>query len=260
MIKKLLVLSLLCFCFSPSFAQGKKIIGAGGRNSSLTGVVTHQTAETLRRTSYTPGVQFARIINLPDGPLVKLGGSVDNGPAVLAARLLSGAENYRRINAGWNAFPIYLPLALNTEEKSFYRGLRLNSLKAVKNILENGIQVDEVSKETGKRIYFSGYLRRAVVFCTNGKEENLLPTIVRFEVPTWTTVYEHKLLSGYKDYIVHNDIRARYILDVMIFLEVDGKPDWYKVTLENDELVFTRAPSRMFTDEELIRHEFGSRL
>ena len=158
--------------------------------------------------------------------------------------------------------PLYLPLVLNSEERAFYRGLHLNNLEAVKNILENGIELNEVSeetaRETGPKIYFSGYPRRVVRFSTKDDDaHNWLPTVIRFELPSWYTVYEHKLLGGYKDYIVRQNIPARYVMDVMVFLEVNGKPDWYKATLENGELVFTPAPSRVFTDDELIIHKFG---
>ena len=246
-MQNLLTLLLVCCCFSPAFAQG----GCWGRAlaKGTKGVVNASAVErgALRATSSFS--QHIQITNLPGEPLVKLGGAVENTSAVLPARMLTGAE-YRRItnadNDDWST-PLYLPLALNTAQRAFYRGLSLNNLDAVKNILNNGLRVREVSRETENKIYFSGYARRAMQFSVraSGDEENLLPTMVQFNVPTYADVHVHKLLGGLKDYIVHNDIRS--IMDVMVFLEVDGKADWYKATLEDGKLVFTPVPSRMFT-------------
>ena len=260
-MRNLLTLLLVCCCLSPAFAQGNFWRGlthwtrpAAFETNIKSAVLRTEAALKL------PVTPHIRITNLPGEPLVKLGGAADNAPAVLSARMLSGAE-YRHLtnadNDDWST-PLYLPLTLNTEERSFYRGFNLNNLQAVKNILENGIEIDKVSEKTEEKIYFSGYARRAMQFSVrgDGDEYNLLPTMVRFNVPTWTNVYIHKLLCGLKDYIVHNNIRVGNIRDVMVFLEVNGKPGWYKVTLENGELIFTPAPSRVFEEKELIIHEF----
>ena len=262
-MKKLLVLGLLCLCISPSYAQ--KNFWRGVTHWKKPAAFETNIKSAVSRTEAAlklPVAPHIRITNMPGQPMVKLGGAVDNMPKVLSARMLTGAECDNAIRVGYTEWlsPLYLPLALNSEERAFYRGLHLNNLEAVKNILENGIELNEVSEETasetGPKIYFSGYPRRVVRFSTKDDDaHNLLPTIIRFELPSWYTVYEHKLLGGYKDYITRQNIPARYVMDAMVFLEVDGKPDWYKVTLENGELVFTPAPSRVFTEKELITHK-----
>ncbi|MBR4356054.1 MAG: hypothetical protein IKP96_05785 [Elusimicrobiaceae bacterium] len=272
MIKKLLVLGLMISCFSPSFAQGKKIIEAGRSGSSLTEAVTRQTAQTLKRTSHTPGVQFARIINLPDGPLVKLGGSVDNGPAVLAARMLRGADSYYILRpctaSGAYTGEVFLPQDILKNEKSFYRGMRLEKIDDLKNLLINGLEIDKTHYRG--EIFTSLDASVPLWYATMGNEHRL---IVLIKIPVTESLrsyapeawpiedrYAPRRSQRGDEVFFRRDVPIRFISDVWIFWEVDGKPDWYKVTLENDELVFTRAPSRMFTDVELIRHEFGSRL
>lgn len=257
MMKKLLILSLFCFCVCPSYAQ-KNFWRGVTHFKKPAAFETNIKAAVLRTEAALklPGSPHIRIANLPGEPTVKLGGNVDNLPKLLSARMLSGKESYKGIKK--NDTDIYLPVDLNTENPSFYKGLHLYDLKSIQNIFENGIEIDRVSDGMGYKIYFSGYVGRTISFSTNNDDENaLLPTIIRFELPTWLDVYVHKRVWGPEDYIVHNDIRARYITDVMVFLEVNGKPDWYKVSLENDELIFTPAPSRVFTDDELIIHKFG---
>uniref|UniRef100_UPI003D10B1A1 hypothetical protein n=1 Tax=Candidatus Avelusimicrobium caledoniensis TaxID=3416220 RepID=UPI003D10B1A1 len=97
-MRNLLTLLLVCCCFSPAFAQRNfwrglthwkkpaafntkiesSIFRARGRNVPLAG-------------------PHIRIANLPGEPLVKLGGTVDNAPAILSARLLDGEALYAGI-------------------------------------------------------------------------------------------------------------------------------------------------------------------
>lgn len=58
------------------------------------------------------------------------------------------------------------------------------------------------------------------------------------------------------DYFVMQDIPPSHFNHVMIFLKVNEKPGWYRVTLENGDLVFTEQTGLLFQTAELIEHEF----
>ncbi|MBO4675904.1 MAG: hypothetical protein J5601_07480, partial [Elusimicrobiaceae bacterium] len=219
-------------------------------------------ARTREKILPTP-VSHIQITNLPDKPLVKLGGTTKNTPAVLSARILSGDENYKRLYSreGWFP-PVYVPEALNTAEESVFRGLKLYNLASIQNILTNGLEYDRVATGMEDKIYFSGGVYRAAGYITWHKSKyspyNVIPTLVRLALPAdRSDIYAHSILWAFDYYYQVRNIPASYIQDVMVFLEVDGKPDWYKVTLEDGELIFTPAHSRVFEPAELIEHNIN---
>ena len=73
-LKKLLLLSLVCFCFSPAFAQGGKVVTAGA-NAARSGKVISEaiSAQVARQTlnqTAASAVRRAQITNMPGKTLV----------------------------------------------------------------------------------------------------------------------------------------------------------------------------------------------
>ncbi len=266
MIKKLLVLSLLIFCFSPTFAQWGKAAKAGAKAWRD---ATAATEAALRRqvAGQTVGVSKAmavQITNLPGQPLVKLGTALsslngqDNVPSVLPARMMSGTENHTVLFPKPRLFsPMYIPIALNTTQEVAYRGVTLYNLQSLQNILENGLEYDRVSPVMDNKIYFSGHIYRAAKFATQSDSPyGELPVLIKFALPeSRNDIYAHNYLYGLDYYFFVHNIGADYLLDVMVLLEVNGVPGWYKATLEEGNLVFTPTPSRIFDEKELIKHD-----
>lgn len=258
-MRNILTLLLVCCCFSPIYAQkGKVIKGALSGGSALTNAVTRQVA---KQTISVPQVRLAQITNMPGKPMVKLGVAVDNSAAVLPARMLTGEESIRLIWPNYDKKEgaldaIYLPSVLNTQEEVVYRGLILHSLQSVENILTKGFETNKVTIDPGK-IFFAGWLSRALIFATDDNVETGLPVLVKFIVSAdKENIYEQRWFFGLRrDYYLKEDVPASSLQDVLVFLEVNGKPDWYKATLKNGELIFTPAPSRIFADDELIEHK-----
>lgn len=258
-MKKLVVLSLLCLCVSPSYAQ--KDFWRGLTHWKKPAAFETNIKSAVSRTEAALkllGSPHIQITNLPGEPLVKLGGAVDNAPAILSARMLSKQESYKTIwpEQGFSS-PIYIPTTLNSEEEVMYRGMRLYQLTSVKYILEHGIKYTHVSKAMHDKIFFSGWVYRAADFATYASmEQEFLPTIIKFTVPPYRdNIYKRIDVWGFDYFYWGQDIPASNIQDVMVLFEVNGTPGWYKVTLENGELVFTPAPSRVFKKEEIIEHK-----
>ena len=202
--------------------------------------------------------QHIKITNLPGEPLVKLGGTVDDAPTVLSARMLAGADSWHFIRPtdaiGRYTEQTFLPKDILENKESFYRGMRLGKLDDIKNLLINGLEVNK-SNYSGE-IYASLQISIPLYYATMGSEN--LPVLI--QIPATETLrsyapeafptedrYAAKAFQTGEVCIFRRDIPAHFISNVWVFLEVNGKPDWYKVTLENDELVFVPAWGEMTT-------------
>ena len=262
-MKRFLTVILICGCISPVYAQKNFWRGLSG----LKGIKAPAAFETNIKSAVLraeaalklPVSPHIRIANLPGEPLVKLSGAADNVPAVSPARILSGKENFEKILLGTFGLNfVYVPTALNTGEEAVYRGLRLYDLESVKNILEHGLEYTRVSKQAEARIYFTSSLPRAVWFATRqfNSPESVIPVLVKFDIPDKNHVYARQsTLDESSDYYYFmRNIHASFIKDVMVFLEVNGKPGWYKATLKDGKLVLMPTPSEVFDAKHLIDH------
>ena len=77
MLKKLLLLSLVCFCFSPAFAQGGKLIKAGAdaarSGKVISEAISAQVARQVAQSQATAAsVRLAQITNMPGTPVIKM--------------------------------------------------------------------------------------------------------------------------------------------------------------------------------------------
>ena len=251
MMKKLWMLSLLCFCVCPAFAQRNFWRGLthfkkpAALETNIKSAVSR--TEAALKLPVTPHIQIA---NLPGEPLVKLGGTVDNAPAILSARMLVGADSWHFIRPtdaiGRYTEQTFLPKDILENKESFYRGMRLGKLDDIKNLLINGLEVNK-SNYSGE-IYASLQISIPLYYATMGSEN--LPVLI--QIPATETLrsyapeafptedrYAAKAFQTGEVCIFRRDIPAHFISNVWVFLEVNGKPDWYRVTLEDDALVFT---------------------
>ncbi|MBO4675903.1 MAG: hypothetical protein J5601_07475, partial [Elusimicrobiaceae bacterium] len=261
-MKKLLIALLICCCVSPLYAQrGRKFFP---RKKSVT-VSRVQAALARTREKTTPtNVSHIQIIDLPDKPLVKLGGATNNTPAVLSAQMLIGADSWILIHPidaiGRYTAQTFLPEDILENKESFYRGMRLGKLDEVKNLLVNGLELDKTNYSG--EIYASLQVSISLWYATIGNEN--LPVLI--QIPATETLRSYapeafptegkhapKAFRTGEVCVFRRDIPARFISNIWVFLEVNGEPGWYKVTLEDGELVFTPAPSRVFEREEIMK-------
>lgn len=279
-MKKLVLIFVMSACAFPACAQWRTLSGwtfwsgrtgwNGVRKSAasaprVAGNVENAVTRALVQVK-SPMATHIQITNLLDQPLVKLGTPlpVPEGMTVrrrspaLPARMLSGKESDKVLfpEEGRTLSALYAPIALNTEKKFFFRGLALYNLKSLQEILERGFEFAKVSPKYNGKIYFSGWLYRAALFVTEREptEKAVLPTLIRFTVPSKDPVYGSTYWTGLDYYFSYWNMPAGYIQDVMVLLDVGGKPGWYKVTLEDEKLVFTPAEGRLFRSYELIEH------
>ena len=276
-MKKLVLILIIGLCAFPARAQWRTLSGwSAWHGLKKSAAAAPRVAENVERgvtralaKTISPMATHIQITNLPGEPLVKLGTplpvpegmTVRRRFPVLPARMLSGKESDKVLfpEEGRTLSALYAPIALNTEKKFFFRGLVLYNLKSLQEILERGFEFAKVSPKYNGKIYFSGWLYRAALFVTEREptEKAVLPTLIRFTVPSKDPVYGSTYWTGLDYYFSYWNMPAGYIQDVMVLLDVGGKPGWYKVTLENGKLVFTPAEGRLFRSYERISHEIN---
>ena len=246
MMKKPVILIVGCLCVSPAFAQSGKWRGL---RRMVGPVMERQVLEKLARSvpfTPLPTISQIHVENLPDQPRVWLNAPLPEGENRIMTAKIPVADSY--------VFPkesqrIYLPLVFNTQEQVAYRGMDLSNFEEVKNILQVGLETAKVSPPM-PGMFFAGSVYKAALYATVPPRE-AITTIVQFKLPADLPVYE-----WIGNYYTTKDIPAEYIQHVMVFLEVEGKGNWYKATLENGELVLIWEPSRFFRRDKLVNHSF----
>ena len=148
----------------------------------------------------------------------------------------------------------YVPLALNTPQTAVYRGMSLPNLEALENIAKNGLELSKIQfrNATEYAIFTSNRLELALHYTRSlSDEKEALPVIVKIPV-----TQQCKPLGYNGHFVFVQDVPAKYISEIMVLLEMDGKPLWYKVVWQNDKMDLVPAPSKQFTAGELMIHYF----
>lgn len=249
--KRIILFATLILFLTPICLAQKK----GAVKAAVAGVkseqLTRQVAQKLLpAVPQATNVQLVQIINYAEKPFLRIQPTkkMNSSGKILPAQVVNG-ELFRQ-----EVFPApglrKLPNALNDSSPALYRGMNLQ-IKHIKNLLTNGL---ELEKSSFPQLYFSADIDIALA---SANEENfLLPVLVKVNVtPDLQVRYPPNLYED-DNYVFNQTIPAKYISDVMVFLEVDGDREWYKVTLEDDELLFNPASTQLFPKRELVKHRF----
>lgn len=259
MMKKLIFVLWLVLGISPAFAQGNKVVQTGAKLATSGDIALRVARQVekqaaLHAVSAVSGMQLAQIANLPGCPTVSVrrANPAPGGvTGVLPARIL----NYKELHSFLHhERQIYVPLSFAKSKTGLYRGMQLENLDDVKNLLINGM---EVSKTAKNAIFADSRLPVNMSYALpDPYEESSFPVLVRIKL-TKPFLKRNPPAHLNTQWIFPDDIPAAMLPDVMVFLEIGGEPGWYKVTLENGELVFTPAPSRVFNLSELADHKIN---
>ena len=264
MMKKLIFVLWLVLGISPAFAQGNKVVQTGAKLATSGDIALRVARQVekqaaLHAVSAVPGMQLAQIANLPGQPFIhiQLPKPVNTTARVLPARLLNGYDFYSELcpTPGLR----FLPQTFNNGSPSLFRGLALKDVGDLKNILTNGL---ELKKTAYSRLYFSTDIDMALSFSqaptlpSSQANEAFIPVVVKVEVTPQLKRRRFLYHDDWENYVSMRNVPSRFLSEVVAFLEVDGKPGWYKAVLENDELVLRPAPADIIQSEKLIIHEF----
>ncbi len=251
-MKKLVVLSLLCLCVCPSYAQKGKAVKAGVDAACGKGLTQTVTRQIARQTVSMPEVRLAKITNLPGQPTVnvRLPQVLSSETQFLSAKILKPSQLHKNISLV-ESLQLYMPDEFYGKEEAAYRGMRLENVDELKNLLANGLEIRHTAYDEG--IYAAKSPAVALSYAVPPLEVSIYESFMdgEFPIPVMTKIPLTKGLlqtnapGCSKGWLVFGkDLPKEMISDVMIFLEINGKPDWYKVTLEQGNITFTPAPSR----------------
>ena len=214
-----------------------------------------------------PQVRLAQITNLPGQPTVRLRlDSKMSFPTTLHGGVLYSDEVFNHTN--FIALgQLYVPRIFSTEKNVWYRGMSLSTLTDLENILTSGLEISKtrawVTSEAQEGIYITPYLPVALGYAVPAQYTRqeiseqktfffpsayrlgaaYLPTLVSIPIglidDTEKTIYS----MAVDEYAFPSDIPYSAISHIAVFLEINGKPDWYEAVIENNELVLEQMPS-----------------
>ncbi len=125
----------------------------------------------------------------------------------------------------------------------------IDNLKDIENILINGLEINRSYAYPGQ-IYATPLLRVALdyavppkYFLTKPGVKPEIPVVVKIRL-TPELLDKKASVSWGTERVFSKDIPADALADVMMFLEVDGKPGWYKAAWKDNALSLTSAVSK----------------
>ncbi len=230
-MKKIWMIFLMCLCITPAFAQ-----------SSLVKAVERAVF------SSKPLIQINRLMGNPTARLLSAAekGSVTAtlnipGTNLIPARTLEPDELRKVLTP---RFQTYVPSPFIQAENSVYRGMKLNELSELKKILEHGLKMNK-SLYAGK-IFASPTYEVAINYAIpriwdrwGDQQLTDLPVMVRI-----SSAGKNKPEPFAGQLVFRRDVPADQLADVMIFLEVNGTPGWYRATLNEGEVGLTEVASQ----------------
>ena len=257
-MNKLLLSLGLGLCVSAAFA-----LPGGNPAKGHKALRVGSTAVQRALTRAVLPVQTLRISNIPGRPAIHVGLQ-----APLAAhtqpvvRLVSRQKVYRMlfpknpVPDKMSAGKMFVPQGLLGPQKAVYRGMSLN-LAELKNLFVNGL---EPHKSIAHRKVYTAlaptialaYANPAGHYIAGREKKHDLPVLVKIPFTPQLQQYAGHMRQDIKNgnIVFDQDLPARCISAIWVFLEVNGRPDWYKAVWEQDELLLLPAPGELRTVAE----------
>ena len=213
--------------------------GADAANNGLAQQVGRQLTEQALHAAKVPNTVLAQISNLPGKPLVqvRMEAPLSTVMQMVPARVLPSIEVYKSISLVENR-QLYVPDAFTETRNVLYRGMRFAQLSDLENILLKGI---ELRRSAYSELYFayifSEAMRYALPYATTEEVCGDFPVVVKVPVTDQLPVSQTGVTAQ-----AYRDLSAEFISDVMVFLEINGRADWYKAIMENNKLVLISTP------------------
>lgn len=259
-MKKTLLALLWLLLVSPSFAQVEKVVKAGVRGATQSQLTLRvfQQAEKSALARSGQAITRGQVTNWVNRPSVQVlaPGNVMRGISagtVAASSVTMQVMDFKKTGqylfpAGRDRQVVYIPEAWKKEQApSWYRGLHLTRLADLKNILEHGMELDKTNHYGC--IFATSHVKIALGYSVAwGSLYPGLPVMVR--IPESPELPTAAAKPGSVDFMrkFNGNIAPSLIADVMVFLEVNGIPGWYKVVLHEGELLFKPVSGSIFVD------------
>jgi hypothetical protein len=249
-MRKYFVLLAICLLFPHSFAlptgDGTKVISAGKRALSTSELALPVTGNH----AITDGLTAAVRLSAPTARALHIAGqhavAINFAIPVVVPEAMEAAEvpqipaKVEMVHRG-RAFDlifsqdplsneIFAPRGIYGRERAVFRGLKLN-MNDLSNLLEHGLEVGKVRMPT-QEMFASFKPEQALLFAIpNITVEADLPVLVK--IPFTSEIEALVEWGSLDDVAFKQDIPAAAISDVWVLVNLDGKPDWCKVVLQD---------------------------
>ena len=238
-MKKFLTFLLICSVVSPSFAlpigrffdffKGSKKATAQAVKPT---VLKHAVENAVARSSLR--VRPFQIANLPKAPVVQFdmrGGDIAVVEALPREKVY---DNVFIIDSQANELKAFAP-ELVYQKNILFRGMMLENMAEVENLLVNGLEVDKSRSHRAEGIFTTVTPWPALLDAAPWEPHQNLPVFIRI---SFVPGLQHYILSRRNSDVVifKKDISASFLLDVWVLLNVNGKLDWCKAVLKEGKL------------------------
>ena len=242
-MKKLIIVFTFAVLSVGAFAQEGKIIKTGAEalrgGTALAEQVGRQVAKAQVTLPLSLPLQF---INLPSATDISL---------PLPSQLLIRTEEAQKLNIAPQLQTVQAEFfphrQLSRHMKEFddvelyaavgselvlYRGMVLQNLQDLKDVLINGLVLDKTRHEL---IHVSSYLSVALdhAYVNYGH----LPAVV--QISSSERLLSTCVKKDMMEMAFRRDIPPDMISNVMVFLKINGQPGWYNVKWKGDKIVFS---------------------
>ena len=248
-MKKILLLVWIILLAICAFAQGGKVVKTGVQFATQSDVAL-KVAQKVQQTSVRAAVVpvSAQIGNWSGKPLIRVRPSAadmgasrapvtDNPQFVVRVLDYKTAAQYL-LPQGREGRVAYIPSSFQEQKNSaWYKGMHVTNLDGLKHVLTKGMTLDKAHHYGG--VFATTEVELAQKYTVAwGSVYPGMPVLVR--IPFTPKLYTENKPDGGFGFIhkFRQDLSPSLISDVMVFLEVNGEAGWYKVVLQEDELVF----------------------
>ncbi len=251
-MKRTYLIMLLFILAFPAFAQQEKALKAGGQavvhGSEMAGAITRQMA-TQAMSRSAAALRSAQIVNLSGKPTLKI--RLENPRPVSQAKLLPVhlLTPQKMRDLVFSREGLFIPEIIDAEEWTWFRGMQLKNLAELENVVKNGLELSKSHYEgkihtTPALNIALGYTFPSRYSSVAEEDEKIIPVLVTIPY-TRELEEEHAFYEDGFQYVFEKDVPTKYMRDILVFWSADGEPGWYKVTFENNELIFTPVRGKL---------------
>lgn len=187
-------------------------------------------------------IKTLKIINLPSRPSVHI--LLPALPHVKNSVRLVPPEQVYPLLHKFKEQKIFVPRDLVNQTKALYRGMAVTNIDELKNILTNGL---ELNKSNYRKQIFTAYDPFTAVLYSQPTHlfnaQANLPVLVKIPVTSSLEQYDPEHFATALAF--RQSLPADIISDVWVLLEVNKKPDWYKATLKDGEIILSPAGGQL---------------
>ena len=264
-MRKFLGCLIVCFCMVPAFSfptgKGPLVLFRKGKLVKPAELVNPDVisravaGSPVRAAAATNGVRQITIAGLSDASPVQF--DLTNGPvspnippipeipaSETTVQLIPHGKVFGVLFFEYPYRGMFAPRGLGGGRKALYRGMKLANINEIKNLFLNGLQTGKV-RMYSKEIFTAVDPIRALIHAVPDITVDAdLPVLVRISFSQ--EIAEMVEWEDSQVVVFEKDIPAGSISDVWVLLNINGKPDWCKAVLQDDQVVLIPGYGKLY--------------